>query len=726
MVADDSSARLGDLISDAKAYLAMCIVAEGGSRAESLDDLIFLSGKQWPVNIQRQRDIEERPCLTVNKLPTFLHQVTNDQRQNVPSIKVSPVDSNADIKTAEVFQGLIRHIEYSSNADVAYDTAVNSAAAIGFGYFALRTDFCSPRSFDQEIKFRRIRNSFTVYFDPNSIEADGSDARRCMITTRMPTSEFKREFPNAQVPGADGFQVGPGDSTNRDWFGADFVRVAEYYRIEEDPATLVELTNGEVGYKDELLSMPEGVTIKRERESTRPKVMFYKLSALGPLEEPVEIKCRWIPVFPVYGDELDIDGKVQRSGIIRNAKDPAKMYNFWMTCATEEVALRPKTPYIGAEGQFEGYEDDWNSANTKSYSYLEYKLVELNGNLAPAPQRQPTADIPQGMLTMAMHANDNIKATTGLFDSSLGALGNARSGVQERSQQRQGDMANFHFADNLNRSVRHAARCLVSMAPHYYDGARIIRIMGEDNKISSVAINQPAPKPTPDPNAPAQSLAPPVAPVQPGAPLGPYGQGDAPPIDQVAQADKILHDLTVGEYDITVKAGPSYSTLREEAADSMIKVAGSWPKLMDIAGDEVIRVMDWPGADRIANRVAKSIPPELRGDDEGNSPPAVVNTPKGPIPVEQASQMLVEMDQQIQQMGQALQEAQSGLDKAKLDNQTKLQQAQISADSAARVAEINAVSRSDVEELKGLVQLLVAKIQPPPALAAEALTEGQT
>lgn len=691
---DDSGeeAKLGDrdVIVDAKGFLQMCISADA-NRDARLDDLRFLSGDQWPDQVKRQRDVERRPCLTINKLPTFLHQVTNDQRMNVPSIKVSPVN-DADEEKAEIMQGLIRHIEYSSNADVCYDTAVNSAAAIGDGYFRLVTDYCTPDSFDQEIKFKRIRNSFTVYFDPNSQEPDGSDARRCMLSFRMPKADFEKQYPHAQVPSA-GFQQGAGDDSNKDWLGADFVRIAEYYRIEDEPATLIELSNGETEYEDELVELPPGVTITRKRQTTKQKVMWYKLTALELLDS-VEIKCRWIPVFPVYGDEIDLDGKIIRSGIIRNAKDPAQMYNFWMTAATEEIALRPKTPYIGAEGQFEGYEDDWNQANVKSFSYLEYKPVDLNGQLAPPPQRQPPADIPQGLLTMAMHANDNIKATTGLFDSSLGAMGNARSGVQERSQQRQGDVANFHFSDNLHRTVRHAARCLVDMIPNYYDGTRIVRIMGEDDKISSIQINQP--KKVADPET---------------------GQA----------IDQILNDMTVGEYDIVVKAGPSYSTLREEAADSMIEFGKSWPKLMDVAGDKVIRNMDWPGADEIADRVAKTIPPELRDDDQAQQQDAnVIQTPQGPIPVDQVPQILEQMNQQIQQMGQQLQEAQSGVQKAQITAQSQLQQKQIDAEARVQVAEINAVSASDVAELNGLIKLLVAKLQPPPALASEALVDSAT
>jgi hypothetical protein len=664
------------LIAEAKAYLELCAKRDSDNREAGLDDLRFLAGDHWPAKVKRERELDGRPCLTVNKLPTFLHQVTNDQRQNVPGIKVSPVGNGSDEKTAEIVQGWIRHTEYASNADVAYDTAVNSAAAIGVGYFRLVTDFCSEDSFDQDVRFRRIRNSFTVYFDPLSEEPDGSDQRRCMISGKMPRIDFTRDYPKAEAT-TQGFANGIGDQSNIDWLGTDFVRIAEYYRIEEAAATLIELSNGETGFKEDLVEMPPGIKITRERKSSRSKVMLYKITALDILES-TEIKCKWIPVFPVYGDEIDIDGKVIRAGLVRNAKDPSKMYDFWMTSATEEVALRPKTPYIGAEGQFEGYEDDWGQANVRSFPYLEYKPVTLDGSLAPAPARQPMADIPNGMLTMAMHANDNIKATTGLFDSSLGARGNATSGIQERSQQRQGDMANFHYTDNLNRSVRHAGRCLISMLPHYVDGTRLLRIMGEDDSISSVMVNQPIP--------PEQQK----------------------PDPETGAIQKVLNDLTIGEYDVTVKAGPSYSTLREEAADSMIEFGKAWPKLMDVAGDKVVRAMDWPGATEIADRLEKTIPAELRDDGEQDKDAPVVNTPRGPIPVDQAGQMLQEMDQQMQEMGAQLKEAQSGIAKAKID-----------AESRERVAEINAVSKSDVAELQGLIQILIAKMQPPPALAAD-------
>lgn len=660
-----------EILAEARALLEYDTANMGDNIREARDDLLFLKGgeNQWSMAAKAERVADRRPMLTINKLPTFLHQVTNDQRMNTPRIKIHAVDSESDPKTAEVLQGLVRHIEYASNADVAYDRAVNSAARIGFGYFRLITGYCDEASFDQDIKFQSIRNPFTVHLGPHQ-EPDGSDLTKAMISVRMPKSEFKRLYPKASM-NVD--QLGTRDAAN--WIDEQEVRVAEYYRVHEKTATLIQLSNGEVGYKDDLLALPPGVTVVAERSSSKREVQWFKTNGVEVLERAV-IPCRWIPIFPVYGEEIDVDGRVYRSGIIRHAKDPAKMYNFWMTTATEEIALRPKSPFIGAEGTFEGHKQKWMQANHRSFPYLEYKPVSLGGQLAPPPQRQPMADIPSGALQMMLHANDNIKATTGLFDSSLGARGSATSGVQERQQQRQGDMANFHYTDGLNRAIRHAGRCIINMVPSIYDTERVVRLLGEDGSATYAEVNKPVPpeEQQPDPKTGA--------------------------------IQTILNDLTVGTYDVTVDSGPSYDTLRQEAAENMIELGGRWPKLMEVAGDKVVKAMDWPMADEIAERIANTIPMEVRQTEEERKA-------GGMLPPEVQAQMQ-QMQAQMQQMQQLLQEAQSGIEKARID-----------AESRERVAEINAVAKQDVEELKGVIQLLLAKMQPSPELTAQAMQTGE-
>jgi hypothetical protein len=672
----DKQARTDDdaaIIAECMDRMRISIAADNENRTNGLDDLAFLKGDQWDERIKQQRAMDGRPCLTINKLPTSLHQVTNSQRQNVPSIKVHPT-TDGDMKIAEVVQGGIRHIEYASNADVAKDTAVNSAAAIGFGYFRLVTDYVDPSSFDQEIQFKRIRNPFTVYMDPSCVEIDGSDQKWCILSSKQPRTEYVLEHPDAD-PCSFTVVRGIGDR-GADWITESEVRTAEYYRIYYESAETVLLSNGESGYKDKLLEIPEGVTIVKTRKSLRPTVQWFKLSATEVLER-ADIPCKWIPVFPVVGDEIDIDGKVYRSGLIRNAKDPARMYNYWMTSATEQVGLIPKAPFIGAEGQFEGHESKWGQANVRSFPYLEYKPKTLAGQLAPPPQRQHMADVPTGVLAMAAHASDDIKSTTGLFDASLGARSNETSGVAIGRRDRQGETANYHYTDNLNTTLRHVGRCILDMWPAVYDGTRTMQIMGMDGKVKSVEINKPSVEQT--------------------------ETGEA--------VEKLMNDMSsVAKFGVTISVGPSYDTLRQEAVDGMIQTAKNWPKLMDVAGDKVIRSMDWPMAEEIADRVEKTIAPELRDDEDGEQGGAanMVDTPKGPMPKDQVGPMLAQMDQQIQEMGKELTEAKTGMDKARLE-----------ADTRIAVAKINNEGREDLEELKGVIQMLLAKMQPPPALVAE-------
>ena len=666
-----------EILAEANARRARCLAFEADNLRDARDDFRKLAGHHWPEEAIRQREVERRPCITINKLPAFLHNVTNDQRQNKLGIKVHPVDDGADIDTAEVLQGIIRHIEYASGADATYDTAAFHAAACGFGFFRIRTDYEREDSFDQTALFERFRNPFSVHIDPDSKEPDGSDQAFCFVDGTISRSDVKRTHPNASAA----------QSLETDGTDDAMLLCSEYYRIEQEPATLVRLSNGETGWKDDLLELPLGVVIADERKSFRRRVMWRKLVASDTVDrggsgkpgqsvtftdvlETAEIPCRWIPVFPVYGEEIEIDGKVVRSGLIRNAKGPSVMYDYWMTAATEEVTLRPKTPYIGAEGQFEGHERKWQHANVQTFAYLEYKPKTIGGSLAPPPQRQPMADVPVGVLQMAMHAADEIKATTGIFDSSLGARGTATSGVQEREQKRQGNVANFHFSDNLTRAVRHAGRCLVDMIPRIYDSERVVRILGDDEEVSHATINKPL---------------------------------DAPEMDEKTGAIRtVLNDLTVGTYDVTVTAGASYSTQRQEAADAMVSFGTSWPKLMDVAGDKVVKAMDWPGADEIAERIKRTIPQELLGDEDGEQQPQIPP---------QVLQIVQQAQQHIQQLESELADAKSGIEKAR-----------ISAASAENVARINADSRQDVEELKGWIQMLVQNMQPPPSLNAAAMT----
>lgn len=668
-----------DLLKEARDRLAACIKHSADDRREAAEDFRFIAGEQWPADMRQLRQVEARPCLTINKLPAFVHQVLNDQRMNRPSIKVHPVDDGADVEVAEVEQGMIRYIEYNSNADVAYDTSVGHATIGGAGYFRLVTDYVEEDSFDQEIKFRRVQNPFSVYIDPFSQEPDGSDMTYCFITELVSKAEFKTQYPNAQAISAESLTVGAGDASVV-WMSDDSVRVAEYYKVVNEPAKLVRLEDGRDIYEtdmqegDIVLVGPDGKP--KTRDSFKRKVCWYKITGADVLET-TDIPCKWIPVFPVYGDEQIVDGKIRRNGMVRFARDPQRMYNFWMTSATEEVSLRPKAPFIGAVGQFDTSKKEWKQANTRSFPFLEYDPITVDGVMAPSPQRQQMADVPSGVLAMAMHASDNIKATTGIFDAGLGAQGNETSGRAIVARQKEGDTANFHFSDNLARTIRHAGRCILWMIPRVYDTERVVRVLGADEKMDMVKVNEP---------------------------------NHEQKANEAGAIKSVLNDLTTGRYDVTIGVGPSYTTKRAEAVDAMMQVGQSFPDIWRIAGDKMIRAMDWPDADEIADRVAKTLPPELQDKDP--------NEQQQQLPP-QVQQALQQAAQEIQQLQQALQEAQSGMAVKQLEVQSRERIAAAADETKRYVADTTNDVRHDIAELAGMVQLLAKQIQPPADLSSE-------
>lgn len=610
--------------------------AEEGSREtrkKGLEDLKFRAGEQWPDNVQTARQLDARPCLTINRVPQFVRQVTNDARMNRPSIKISAVE-DSDVETAEIYEGLCRHIQVSSNAEVAYDTAMDYAATMGFGYIRVITEYCDEDSFDQDIKIKRIKNPFMVYFDPFSSETDGSDAKFAFICTDMLKDEFKKQYPNAKVTG-DLMMESEGD-TKADWITGETVRVAEYFCIEEREETLLLLDDGNTMLKaqyEKMLNAGQVLPmVVKERKTSVRKVMWRKITSAEVLEER-EWAGKYIPIVPVYGEDLDVDGQRELIGMVRYLKDPQRMYNYWSTAQTEAIALSPKAPFVGAEGQFEGYEHQWAAANRENKAFLVYKPTTIDNILVPPPQRQQAEPPVQAMVQAIVQASEDMKATTGIYDASLGMRSNETSGRAIQARQAEGDIANFHFIDNLSRSIRHVGVILVDLIPKIYDSARVVRILGEDGESELVKINQ---------------------------------------IFQDKSGQPKQIDMTVGKYDVQVNVGPSYATKRQEAADMMTQLAQAYPQLMQIAGDILVKNMDWPGADDIAKRLKAMLPPQIQDEEEGKPeiPPALM------AQMEQAQQMIDMLTQQVNQLTTEKEskvvELESKERIAAQDNQTKL------------------------------------------------------
>lgn len=652
------------LLQQARERFKLASDAEESIRREALEDLRFRAGEQWPENIKIDRQNTGRPCLTINRIPQFLRQVTNEIRQNRPSIQVNPVDDQADPETAEILQGIMRHIEVSSDADVAYDTAAEHAATFGFGYLRVITDYVDERSFDQEIRIERIRNPFSIYFDPECQKPDYSDARWAFVVQDVDREEYRALYPDSELSGlADMTTVGdqaPG------WINGKSVRIAEYWHIDHKEQELALLPDGSVMPAD---MVAEGVPVLRTRTVQVPKVYWCKVNGLEVLEKQ-EWPGRWIPIVPVLGDEVIVNGERQLYGLVRFARDPQRMYNYWATAETEMIALAPKAPFIGAAGQFEGFERQWQSANVRNLPYLEYKPVSHAGVPMGPPQRQVYEPPIQAISHARMQANDDLKATTGIYDASLGARSNEQSGRAILARQREGDVANFHYADNLARSIKHLGRILLDLIPRIYDAPRVMRIIGAEEVERVVQIN-------------------------------------APTRDKGVER---IYDLSIGEYDVTVSVGPSFSTRRQEAVDSMLQLSQAYPPLMQVAGDLLVKNMDWPGASEIAERLKKLLPPNLQEEQEDQQVPPAVQA--------QMSQMA----QQNEQLSQALNQATDDLRTKRLEIESRERIEAMKAQTELVKIEAQLSSRENIELLK---QEIAALKQTIAAVAAEQQPEQQ-
>ena len=634
-----------DILEEAKERLQQCQEADRDNRRNAAEDMRFAIGEQWPAEWKRQREAEDRPALTINRVQQMVKQVVNDMRQNRPAIKVHPVDSGADVAVADILSGIIRHIETSSNASDAYDTAAECAVTMGTGYIRILTEY-EGDGFDQCILIKRVRNPFTVFYDPMASNADGSDARFALVIDDIPREEFKSSYPDCKEVDYET------DVDKPDWITEETIRIAEYFAIEEETDTLYLLADGTIAKRSDMPAPPPKLEIKKQRELIAKKVMWYKLTGVEILDRK-EWPGQYIPIIPVYGEEHDIEGEVIRFGIVRHARDPQQIYNYSRTSAVEQVALAPKSPYIIAEGQVEGYEDLWETANSVSHAYLPYKPTTVAGTQVAMPQRQAFTGVPVGAISDLQLAAEEIKAVTGIYDASLGNRSNETSGVAINARNKQADNATFHYTDNQGRSIRFVGRQLVDMIPRVYDTPRVARIVGIDGAEEMKQIN------TPDP-----------------------------------MTGQIINPLDVGRYDVTVDVGPSYQTRRIEAADSMIHFLQAYPPAAQVIGDLVAKAMDWPDSEAIAKRLKVMLPPQiLQADQEDQQ-----------VPPHLAAKMQEQM-QVIQGLQQAMQQAQGQLQQAQQEQQAKESELQIKAAELQLKGREVGVKETEVQIKAGELQL---------------------
>lgn len=587
------------LIDEAKRIFSLAQQVERENRELALQDIKFArSGDQWSEEMRAKRESEGRPVLTINKMPAFIRQVVNDARQNKPQIKVFPVDSGADIKTAEVINGLMRNIERASKADIAYDTAVECAVSGAFGYMRVNLDYAYDDVFDLDIVIDRVDNPFSIYGDPYSTSADGSDWNDAFVVERLSEKEFKRRY--GDVAHVD-WEHDLWNSEVTDWRNDEGVLIAEWWHREDVQEQIHQLSNGmtvsqtQIETDTDIIQALEAgfLTIVRSREVTRKKVTQRIMTGFEILETN-EWPGRFIPIIPVYGDEFNVDGQRKLRSLIHNAVDAQKMHNFWRTTSTELVALAPRVPWIGEEGFADVNPHAWATANTVSHPYLEYSKGKQ------PPQRMPLDFGPAaGAMQEALMAADDMKSIIGIYDASLGARSNETSGRAIMARQREGDVSTFHFIDNLTRAIRQLGMIILDLIPHVYTEERVVRVVGQDDSVREVKINAQGTEET-----------------------------------EEGEVIEAFHDLTTGKYDLVVKAGPSFTTQREETAYQMTEALRNYPMAAPVILPLIAKNSDWPDADKIAERLEAMAPP-----DPGDIPPQIL-------------QQMQVMQQQMQMLAQ--------------------------------------------------------------------------
>jgi hypothetical protein len=563
-----------DIVQEAQERLEAAWMQDRENREDAFMDLKFLAGDQWPNAIRLQREAQNRPCLTINRLPQFVNQVANGVRQNPPAIKAIPAGGEATQELAEIYSGLFRQIQYRSNATHVFATAMYYAVACGIGHFRLVTDYLDDNVFDQEILIKRIQHPLSVFWDPAAVEPGRSDAEYCLVSEMIGRKDFEKRFPGAAMTDF----AAPADLNAESglfWSSRDAVRVCEYWVKRPHYRTIARLAHGETiditeVAPNELKSLP----IIAERKVKSHKVEHYLLSGEEVLEGPNEWAGRYIPIFPVIGSEVALETKVIRSGLIRFSRDPQQLYNFWRSAAAEAIALAPRSPFLVTPSMIAKFKGQWDTQNTVSRPYLLYEAdPDAPGG---RPTREPPPDIPQALVQESAMSSDEMKATTGIYDAALGARSNEISGVAIRARESQGGNSALHYQDNPMATLHHLGCALIDLVPKIYDSERSLRILREDDTHVPVAINVPV--------------------------MGVDGK------------PMLLNDLTQGTYDVRVKIGPAYATRRAEAADSMLQFVQAVPQAAGLVGDLVARNMDWPGADEIAERLKRKLPPQLSGE----------------------------------------------------------------------------------------------------------------
>lgn len=602
------------LLSTVKERFKLMSDADHENRLQAMEDMKFVNvpGEQWDENMKIERG--NRPCYEFNKLRPIGKRIINDMRANRPSAKVRAVEGG-DIETAEIEEGLIRNIWNISDGETITDYAAEYQVNAGMAGWRVTTKYADDSMFEQDIMVEAIQNPFCLYCDPSSKDYLKRDAEDWILTDKISKKAYKHKYPNAEESNFDENS----EFDNDDWEDEESVRIAEYWYKEPHKKEIWQLDDGTVvdGDSDEANSPDIEVRVVKRREVMTNKIYWCIVSGSAILEGPTEWAGTQFPFVMVFGEYIVIDGKTYWWGLPRFAKDAQRSYNVARTAISETIAQAPKSKFWATQEQAKGLERQWSEAHKKNYPFMLYNPDPKNPG---PPVMMYGPDVPVALIQESQLASEELKAVTGIYDASMGAKSNEQSGRAIYARQQQGEIVTFNFQDNMAKGMQRTYEIILDLIPHVYDTERELRILGNDGAEDYVRVNQV----TFDPEAGRQVR---------------------------------VNDLSKGKFDVTITVGPSFATLRQEAAETYGNMANVYPELMGIAGDLVFKSMDMPYADEIAERLRTILPPQIQ---------EMLNQGKEiPPEAQQAMQQAAQAMQQVQQHGQLVQEAAAELEQEK-------------------------------------------------------------
>jgi hypothetical protein len=641
--------------------------ADQENRTKALEDLKFANepGAQWDLNMKQERG--SRPCYEFNRCRVNGKRVINEIRANRPQGKVRAVEGG-DKDIAELYEGLIRNIWNISDGDTITDQAAEYQVDAGMAAWRVVTEYAADDVFDLDILVKPFKNPLCVYADPACQDVLKRDAEDWLVTERMSKDAFEARWPDAKKMSFEDVEFDDAD----EWEDDETVRVCEYWYKEpiEKELWLIRGPDGHTITVDSTTDegkalAAQGVKPERARTVKTHKIMMCIASGDAILDGPVEWPGSRFPFVMIYGEYKVIDGKTEWWGLHRFAKDPQRSYNISRTAIDETIALAPQAKWWATVAQAKGHTDKWAEAHRQNFPFL---LFNADPQQPGAPQRMGGADVPVALIQQATIASQDLRDVTGLHEASFGEEGGEKSGIALARKQAQASIVTYNFPDNIAKGIRLTWEILVDLIPNVYDAERELRIIGSDGAESYKRVNQIVQDP------------------------------------RTGQAIRV-NDLTTGKYDVTVTTGPSFSTMRQEAATIYSDMASRDPNLTMVAGDLMFKAMDLPYADEIAKRYQTLLPPPIQQMISKDKP----IPPEAQAAMAQAEQAM----QQVQQTGQMVQAA------AQEAEQKKAEAEKAQADVQTAIANLK------TEEARFEARVAKAEAQIAQKLAQIAQTEGR-